>query len=72
MDEDDDVLSTEPEIDAFEDHVAQRAIAFCHVARLTMEAKLDDEVRAVCLTMLKKLPNSIKAPSTADLKAFGR
>lgn len=68
MDDDDVVFVDDMDLDAFTDPVAQRAMAFCAVARLAVEVAGDDEVRAVVLTMLKKLPASIRTPPTADLK----
>ena len=48
----------------YQDTVSQRAMAFCHVARLA-DAIRDDSVKAECLVMLRKLNTSIKTPSTA-------
>jgi hypothetical protein len=66
---DDEVfLVEEMDPDMFSDPVAQRAVAFCAVARLAVEVAEDEAVREIVLTMLRKLPASIKAPSTAELK----
>jgi hypothetical protein len=53
----------------FGDPVSQRAIAFCHVAELADTVK-DEAVKELCLTMLRKLNASIRAPSTADLHSI--
>ena len=53
----------------YEDAVSQRAMAFCHVAKLTDSVK-DEAVRELCLTMLRKLNASIKANSTAELHSI--
>jgi hypothetical protein len=37
-----------------EDKVSQRAIAFCHVAKVA-DAVKDEAVKELCLTMLRKL-----------------
>jgi hypothetical protein len=50
----------------FEDLVSQRALAFCHVAK-TADTVKNEAVRDQCMTMLRKLNFSIKAPSTAEL-----
>ncbi|CAB4124886.1 hypothetical protein UFOVP62_40 [uncultured Caudovirales phage] len=68
MNDDDIVLVDELDLDTFSDPIAQRAVAFCAVARLAVEVAGDEDVRAVVLTMLKKLPASIKTPSTAEVK----
>ena len=68
MDDDDVVLMDELDLDCFTDPVAQRAMAFCAVARLAIEVAGDAQVREITLAMLRKLPNSIKAASTADIK----
>ena len=68
MDDDDVILLDDTDPDIFSDPVAQRAMAFCAVARLAVEVAEDAEVRSVVLTMLKKLPASIRTPSTAELK----
>ena len=53
----------------YEDLVSQRAMAFYHVARLT-DTVQDEAGKELCLTMLRKLNASIKAPSTAELRAI--
>lgn len=45
----------------YEDPISERAMVFHHLARLTSELK-DDEVRQLCLTVLKKLNASIRVP----------
>jgi hypothetical protein len=54
---------------SYEDLVSQRAMAFYHVARLT-DSVQDAAVKELCLTMLRKLNASIKAPSTAELRSI--
>jgi hypothetical protein len=54
---------------SYEDLVSQRAMAFYHVAKLT-DAVKDEAVKELCLTMLRKLNASIKAPSTAELRTI--
>jgi hypothetical protein len=54
---------------SYEDLISQRAMAFYHVARLT-DIVQDEEVKDLCLTMLRKLNASIKAPSTAELRSI--
>ncbi len=54
---------------SYEDLVSQRAMAFFHVARLT-DTVQDEAVKELCLTMLRKLNASIKAPSTAELRTI--
>ena len=53
----------------YEDMVSQRAIAFCHVAKVADTVK-DEAGKELCLTMLRKLNSSIKTPSTADLRSI--
>ena len=53
----------------YKDVVSQRAMAFCHVAKLA-DAIEDETVREQCLIMLRKLNCSIRAPSTADLRSI--
>ncbi len=50
----------------YEDPVSQRAMAFCHVAKLANTIK-DEAVKEMCLTMLRKLDASVRTPSTVDL-----
>lgn len=54
---------------SYEDLVSQRAMAFYHLARLT-DSVQDEAVKDLCLTMLRKLNASIKAPSTAELRSI--
>lgn len=64
----DDTLNlTDPS--EYEDPVSQRAVAFCHVARLADMVE-DEAVKELCLTMLRKLNASIRTPSTADLRSI--
>jgi hypothetical protein len=53
----------------YEDLVSQRAMAFCHVAKLADTIK-DETVKEQCLLMLRKLNSSIRAPSTAELRSI--
>ncbi|MGD0185088.1 MAG: hypothetical protein ABSC25_07520 [Roseiarcus sp.] len=53
----------------YEDSISQRAMAFYYVAKISDTVK-DKAVRELCLTMLRKLNSSIKAPSTAELHAI--
>ena len=53
----------------YEDAVSQRAMAFCHVAKLTDSVK-DEAVKELCSTILGKLNASIKSNSTAELYAI--
>jgi len=53
----------------YEDLVSQRAMAFCHVAKLADTIK-DEAIKEMCLTMLRKLNASIKTSSTADLRSI--
>ena len=48
----------------YQDTVSQRAMAFCHVAKLADSIR-NESIREECLLMLRKLNTSIKAPSTA-------
>jgi hypothetical protein len=50
----------------FGDLVSQRALAFCHGAKIADTVK-SEIVRDECMTMLRMLNYSIKAPSTAEL-----
>ena len=49
----------------YDDSISQRAMAFYYVARLSDTVK-DKATKELCLTMLRKLNGSIKAPSTAE------
>jgi hypothetical protein len=53
----------------YEDSVSQRAMAFYYVAKLSDTIK-DRAIKELCLTMLRKLNGSIKAPSTAELRSI--
>jgi hypothetical protein len=53
----------------YEDPVSQRAMAFCHVAKLA-DTVQNEAVKELCLTMLRKLNASIKTPSMADLRSI--
>ncbi len=48
----------------YQDRVSQRAVAFCHLAKLADRIR-DESIKEECLVMLRKLNTSIKAPSTA-------
>jgi hypothetical protein len=50
----------------YDDSISQRAMAFYYVAKLSDVVK-DKATKELCLTMLRKLNSSIKAPSTAEL-----
>jgi hypothetical protein len=52
---------------AFEDFVAQRAIAFCYLVRVSDTTK-DQTAKELTFTMMRKVNMSIRTPSTADLK----
>ncbi len=70
FEDDEDVSTNEilaPEL--FFDIVAQRAIAFVHVARFA-ETALDERVQELTFQMMSKLCLSIRTPSTADLKVI--
>ena len=54
---------------AFEDFVAQRAIAFCYLVRVS-DMTNDQTAKELTFTMMRKVNMSIKTPSTADLKAI--
>lgn len=62
-DANDDVTELDHPAD-YQDMVSQRAMAFCHVAKLADSIR-DESIKEECLVMLKKLNTSIKAPSTA-------
>src|ERR1017187_3201458 len=53
----------------YEDPVSQRAMAFCHVAKLA-DTVPNEAVKELCLSMLRKLNASIRTPSTADLRSI--
>jgi hypothetical protein len=52
---------------AFEDFVAQRAIAFCYLVRVS-DMISDQTAKELTFTMMRKVSMSIRTPSTADLK----
>ena len=52
----------------YEDPIAERAMVFRHLARLTDQVK-DAEVRDLCLIVLKKLNASIRVP-TGELRSI--
>jgi hypothetical protein len=51
----------------FQDVVAQRTVAFAHLAKLA-DAVRDETVKELCLSMLRKVSATIKTPSTADIR----
>jgi len=53
----------------YEDPVSQRAMAFCHVAKLADTIK-DEAIKEMCLTMLRKLNATIRTSSTAELRSI--
>ena len=53
----------------YQDTLSQRAMAFFHVAKLT-DTLENEAVRDLCLTMLRKLNASVRAPSTAELRSI--
>ena len=53
----------------FQDAVSQRAVAFCHVARVA-DVVGNADVREQCLAMLRKLNASIRTPPSAQLRAI--
>ena len=68
-DGDDDAVLDINDLDpaAFEDFVAQRAIAFCYLVRVSELAR-DQTAKELTFTMMRKVNMSIRTPSTADLK----
>lgn len=54
----------------YEDPVSERAMVFHHMAKLTDEVK-DPEVKNLCMTVLKKLNVSIRAPS-GELRSISK
>ena len=67
--DDDDFEMIEEAIGSFDDAIAQRAIAFVHVAQFAAIVE-DTTTKELCYTMLRKISASIKTPSTADLKTI--
>ena len=53
----------------YDNSVSQRAMAFYYVAKLSDTVK-DKAIKELCLTMLRKLNGSIKAPATAELRSI--
>ncbi len=68
-DNDDDDTADLADPFSYDDSVSQRAMAFYYVAKLSDTIK-DKAIKELCLTMLRKLNGSIKAPSTAELRAI--
>jgi len=56
----DDMINLDDPSD-YEDPVSQRAMAFCHVAKLA-DTVQNEAVKELCLTMLRKLNASIEHP----------
>jgi hypothetical protein len=54
---------------AFEDFVAQRAIAFCYLVRVS-DMTNDQTAKELTFTMMRKVNMSIRTPSTADLQVM--
>ena len=52
----------------YEDPISERAMVFHHLAKLADELK-DQQVKELCLTILKKLNSSIRVP-TGELKSI--
>ena len=65
---DDDIIDL-ADPSEYADQVSQRTMAFCHLAKLTDTIE-DGAVKELCLTMLRKLNSSIRAPSTAELRSI--
>jgi hypothetical protein len=53
----------------YEDSVSQRAMAFYYIAKMSDTIK-DPAIKDLCLTMLRKINASVKAPSTAELRSI--
>jgi hypothetical protein len=51
----------------FQDVVAQRTLAFCRLAQVSSAMK-DEQVREICLTMMRKVCASIRTPSTGEVR----
>ena len=54
----------------YEDPIAECAMVFRHLTRLTDQVK-DTEVRELCLVVLRKLNASIRAP-TGELRSINK
>ncbi len=52
----------------YEDPISERAMVFHHLAKLADELK-NQQVKELCLTILKKLNSSIRVP-TGELKSI--
>jgi hypothetical protein len=64
----DDILNlTDPA--EYADAVSQRTMAFCHLAKLA-DTVQDETVKELCVTMLRKLNSSMRAPAVADLRTI--
>jgi hypothetical protein len=55
----------------YDDTVSQRAMAFCHLAKLTDSIK-DESVKELCLTMLRKINANVRSPATGELRSIER
>jgi hypothetical protein len=53
----------------YDDSVSQRAMAFYYVAKLSDTIK-DKALKELCMTMLRKLNATVKAPSSAELRSI--
>ena len=51
----------------FQDVIAQRTLAFCRLAQVTDAAK-DEQVRELCLTMMRKVCASVRTPATGEVR----
>lgn len=52
----------------YEDPVSERAMVFCHLAKVADAAK-DEQVKELCMTVLKKLNMSIRV-RTGELRSI--
>jgi len=52
-----------------DDWLAQRAYALCHVGRLATDTE-DGDVHTLALEMMRKLINSVRVSSTADIRTI--
>jgi hypothetical protein len=67
-DDDDDIVElVDDEMVSFDDPVSQRAYAFVHLGKFA-ETCADETARDLTYTMMRKVCQSIKATSTADIK----
>ena len=53
----------------YQDIVSQRAIAFCHLAKIADKVK-DEAIKDLCLTMMRKVSATVKTPSTAEVRVL--